>query len=191
MKLVVGLGNPGKQYELTRHNIGFIIVDMVCKNLKININQNKFDGEYVKTVVNNQDVIFLKPLTFMNLSGRCVSKFMNYFKIQPQDVLIIHDEVDLNFGQFQYKQNFSAAGHNGIKSIFHVTNNKTYQRLRIGVGKNPYFSTADWVLSNFSKIELDSIKNDEDFLVESIIAWITKDKFEDIMNKYNRHILKL
>ncbi|WP_308149760.1 aminoacyl-tRNA hydrolase [Spiroplasma sp. AdecLV25b] len=186
MKLVVGLGNPGRQYELTRHNIGFMIVDMVCKNLKLNISQNKFDGEYVKIVVNNQDVIFLKPLTFMNLSGRCVSKFMNYFKIQPQDVLIIHDEVDLNFGQFQYKQNFSAAGHNGIKSIFHETNIKTYQRLRIGVGKNPYFNTADWVLSNFSKVELTTIKNDEDFLIESVISWITNDKFEDIMNKYNK-----
>lgn len=186
MKLVVGLGNPGKQYELTRHNIGFIVVNMVCKNLKININQNKFDGDYIKTTVNDQDVIFLKPLTFMNLSGKCVSKFMHYFKIQQQDVLIIHDEVDLNFGQFQYKQNFSTAGHNGIKSIFQETNNKTYQRLRIGVGKNPYFNTADWVLSNFTKTEIDSIKNDEEILIESVINWITKDRFEDIMNKYNK-----
>lgn len=186
MKLVVGLGNPGKQYELTRHNIGFIIIDMVCKDLKIDIIKSKFDGLYVKTVVNNQDVIFLKPLTFMNLSGKCVSKFINYFKIQPQDVLIIHDEVDLNFGEFKYKQNFGAAGHNGVKSIFHETNNKTYQRLRIGVGKNPYFSTADWVLSNFSNIEINSIKNDEIFLVESVISWTTKEKFEDIMNKYNK-----
>lgn len=186
MKLVVGLGNPGKQYELTRHNIGFIIIDMICETLQININQNKFNGQYVKTVVNNTDIIFLKPLTFMNLSGFSVASFINYFKIKIENVLIIHDEVDLNFGQFQYKKNFSAAGHNGIKSIFSQTGSKDFQRLRVGVGKNSNFSTADWVLSKFTIDELKSIEQHKQFLVTSITDWISNNNFENIMNKYNK-----
>lgn len=186
MKLVVGLGNPGKQYELTRHNIGFIIIDMICETLQININQNKFNGQYVKTTVNNINVIFLKPLTFMNLSGFCVASFINYFKIKTENVLIIHDEVDLSFGQLQYKQKFSAAGHNGIKSIFNETGSKDFQRLRVGVGKNLNFSTADWVLNKFSNDELRSIEQHKQFLVASITDWISNNKFENIMNKYNK-----
>lgn len=186
MKLVVGLGNRGKQYELTRHNIGFIIIDMVCENLQININQIKFNGQYVKTTVNDSAVIFLKPLTFMNLSGFCVSNFMNYFKIKIENVLIIHDEVDLNFGQCQYKQKLSAAGHNGIKSIFEQIGSKDFQRLRVGVGKSPNFNTADWVLSKFSTEELKSIEYQKQFFVDSIISWISDNKFENIMNKYNK-----
>lgn len=186
MKLVVGLGNPGKEYELTRHNVGFMIIDMICDNLKIIINKNKFNGQYVKTTINEVDVIFLKPLTFMNLSGFCVSNFMSYFKIKVEDVLIIHDEVDLNFGQFQYKQNFSAAGHNGIKSIFNEIGSKNFQRLRIGIGKNPNFPTADWVLSKFSNEQLKVINSYQSFFVESVINWINDSKFENIMNKYNK-----
>lgn len=187
MKLVVGLGNPGKQYELTRHNIGFIIIDMICENLQLTIKQIKFNGQYVKTVVNGNDVIFLKPLTFMNLSGICVFNFMSYFKIKIEDVLIIHDEVDLSFGQFQYKQQFSAAGHNGIKSIFQQVGSKNFQRLRVGVGKNSNFNTADWVLSKFTNDELKRITtNYQQFFIESISSWIADSKFENIMNKYNK-----
>ena len=186
MKLVIGLGNPGKQYELTRHNIGFIIIDMICETLQLKINQIKFHGQYVKTTINGTDVIFLKPLTFMNLSGFCVSSFINYFKIKIENVLIIHDDVDLSFGQFQYKQKFSTAGHNGIKSIFNQIGSKDFQRLRIGVGKNPNFNTADWVLRNFSNDELNNINYYKQFFIESISSWVSDSKFENIMNKYNK-----
>lgn len=186
MKLVVGLGNPGKQYILTRHNIGFIIIDMICEHLNLSISKTKFNGQYIKTTINNNDVIFLKPLTFMNLSGNCVSNFMQYFNIAVKDVLIIHDDVDLSFGQWQYKQNFSVAGHNGIKDIFIKTATKEFQRLRIGVGKNINFSTAVWVLSNFTSDELTIIANNKSLFIESVISWINNNKFENIMSQYNK-----
>lgn len=142
MKLIVGLGNPGKQYEITRHNIGFMVIDSLSDYLKVLINQHKFDGVFVKTKYKNQDVILLKPLTFMNLSGNCVANFVHYFKIKAEDILIIHDEIDLKFGRIQFKNTGSAAGHNGLKDIFSKVRDKNILRLRIGIGRNENFSTA-------------------------------------------------
>lgn len=143
MKLIVGLGNPGIQYQLTRHNAGFIIIDGLTKELNLNVKKIKFSGEFIKTKYQDQDIIFLKPLTFMNLSGSCVASFMNFFKIKVEDVLIIHDEIDLDFGRIQFKSGGSAAGHNGLKDIFLKTNNNNFSRLRIGVGRNSNFSTVN------------------------------------------------
>lgn len=185
MKLIVGLGNPGKQYELTRHNIGFIIIDSLSQYLKVSLNQHKFDGEFIKIKYKNQDVILLKPLTFMNLSGNCVAKFIHYFKIKPEDILIIHDEVDLSFGQIQFKNKGSEAGHNGLKDIFAKIKAKNFMRLRIGVGRNSKFSTADWVLSDFNYSELELINNSQELFIEAILTWLEDDNIIYLMNKFN------
>ncbi|MBE4704172.1 aminoacyl-tRNA hydrolase [Spiroplasma platyhelix] len=185
MKLIVGLGNPGKKYELTRHNAGFIVLDSLSKELKVSLKQHKFDGEFVKTKYKSQDVILLKPLTFMNLSGSCVVSFMNYFKIKSEDVLIIHDEIDLPFGRIQFKNKGSAAGHNGLTDIFEKTKAKDLMRLRIGVGRNAKFSTVDWVLSNFDYQELLLINNNEKFFVDAILTWLKDDNITNLMNKFN------
>lgn len=185
MKLVIGLGNQGKQYEITRHNIGFIIIDDLSKYFKVSLKQHKFDGEFIKFKYKDQDVILLKPLTFMNLSGDCIVKFIHYFKIKEEDILIIHDEVDLNFGRIQFKNSGSSAGHNGLKDIFLKTKFKNLMRLRIGVGRNKNFNMANWVLSNFNYQELLKINNNQDFFVSMILTWIEENNITKLMNKFN------
>lgn len=185
MKLIVGLGNPGKQYELTRHNVGFIIVDSLAQHLDVSLKQSKFDGQFVKTKINQQDVILLKPLTFMNLSGNCVANFVHYFKIKAEDILLIHDEVDLNFGRIQFKNTGSPAGHNGLKDIFAKTKANHLMRLRVGVGRNVKFNTADWVLSKFEYSELELINNNEKLFVDAILTWLKDDNITHLMNKFN------
>lgn len=185
MKLIIGLGNPGIQYQSTRHNAGFIIIDNLAKELNLTNQVTKFSGEYVKTKYQDQDIILLKPLTFMNLSGICVASFINFFKIKPENVLIIHDEIDLDFGRIQFKNTGSAAGHNGLKDIFAKTNTNNFARLRIGVGRNPNFSTVNWVLSNFTNEELTRINNNSTLFFNAILNWVENGNINNLMNKFN------
>lgn len=185
MKLIVGLGNPGIQYQLTRHNAGFIIVDDLIKELNLTNKETKFSGEFIKTKYQNQDIILLKPLTFMNLSGSCLASFINFFKVKPEDVLIVHDEIDLDFGRIQFKNNGSAAGHNGLKDIFSKTNTNNFSRLRIGIGRNSNFSTVNWVLSNFTSEELARINNNQKLFFNAILNWVDNNNLNNLMNKFN------
>lgn len=185
MKLIVGLGNPGIQYQWTRHNVGFIIIDNLAKALNLTNKETKFSGEFIKTKYQNQDIILLKPLTFMNLSGICVANFINFFKIKLEDVLIIHDEIDLDFGRIQFKNTGSAAGHNGLKDIFAKTNTNNFARLRIGVGRNPNFSTVNWVLSKFTSEELARINNNSELFFNAILSWVDNNNLNNLMNKFN------
>lgn len=185
MKLIVGLGNPGIQYQLTRHNVGFIIVDSLVQELNLTDKATKFSGEFIKTKYQNQDVIFLKPMTFMNLSGICVASFVNFFKVKLEDILIIHDEIDLDFGTIQFKNSGSAAGHNGLKDIFAKTNTNNLARLRIGVGRNANFSTVNWVLSKFSNEELARINSHKNLFFDAILSWIIDNNSNNLMNKFN------
>lgn len=185
MKLVVGLGNPGSKYETTRHNIGFMIIDSLSNYFDTSLNQEKFTGNFAKLKYKEQDIILLKPLTFMNLSGSCVFSFIQYFKIKLEDVLIIHDEIDLNFGCVQFKNSGSAAGHNGLKDIFAKTKSSNLTRLRMGVGRSNNFNTADWVLSNFNYDELLRINNNKDFFVSLVLNWIEENDIDLLKNKFN------
>lgn len=155
-KLIVGLGNPGKKYELNRHNIGFLIIDNYTHNLgKFEYNK-KFDAEILKV----EEVIYAKPQTFMNLSGKSVSEICRFYQIEPEEILIIQDELDLDFGKIKVSFDSSDAGHNGIKSITDSLGTKKYFRLRFGVGKpTDYTPIEDYVLQDFTTIELSTIKN--------------------------------
>ena len=113
MKLIVGLGNPGQEYQNTRHNIGFRYLDLFIKEKKLGNFKEKFNGLYLKTTYNNQDIIFLKPLSYMNLSGEVVKKYKDYYKIDSKDILVIHDDLDIEIGKIKLKENGSGGGHNG------------------------------------------------------------------------------
>lgn len=178
MKLIVGLGNPGKKYENTRHNIGFILVDQYLGNIKFS---DKFNSLYYKTVINNVDVIFIKPQTFMNLSGDSVIKFVNYFNIKLCDILIIHDDLDMMCGTFKLKSNSSSGGHNGIKSIQSSLNTIDVPRLKVGILNEYKKDTNDFVLGNFSKVEINKIlKNNLNNVVDMFISY----DFEYTINNY-------
>ena len=185
MKLIVGLGNPGKEYENTRHNIGFIFIDSFAKQNNVDINKEKFNGLYAQTSINNEKVILLKPLSFMNLSGEVVRKYVDFFKIKLEDILIINDDLDLNIGRIRLRLSGSSGGHNGLKNIALHLNSENFKRLKIGISNDKTVDTKDYVLGKFSKEEkeiLDSLKETVNNLLND---YLTTD-FDKLMCKYNK-----
>lgn len=181
MKLIVGLGNPGKEYENTRHNIGFMVIDNYLKNEKFKI---KFNGMYLKKVINNEEVIFLKPLSYMNLSGEVVKKYVNYFKINLSDLLIISDDLDMPCFKIKLKYKGSSGGHNGLKNIIQNINTEEFKRLKIGISNNLNIDTKSYVLSKFNQEELEKLHKKFEITNNIINDFINLD-FEKVMSKYN------
>ncbi len=181
MKLIVGLGNPGKEYTNTRHNIGFMVLDNYLENATWH---SKFQASYTELKISNELVIFVKPETYMNLSGTSVVQFANFYKISSENILVIHDDLDLPLGTYRLKINSSSGGHNGIKSIINALNTNAFARLKIGVSKNKDIATKDYVLGKFTPDELNTITNlyptfnriINDFLIHDI---------NKLMNDYN------
>lgn len=184
MKLIVGLGNPGKEYEGTRHNCGFITLDVLADKLQVEINQSKFKGLYVKTKYAGEDIILLKPQTYMNLSGESVIQFMNFFKIDKQDILVVYDDLDMPVGKLRLRTSGSAGGHNGIKSIIHHIGGQDFNRIRIGIDRHPYIKVVDYVLGRFTKEEQANIIEGIDKASDAILMYIEKG-FVSAMNQYN------
>ena len=181
MKLLVGLGNPGQEYEKTRHNLGFIVVDQLTQRLGMELTKKKFQGLYCKT----NEYILLKPQTYMNNSGECISAFMNYWQIPQENFLVIYDDIALPLGKFRYREQGSNGGHNGMKNIIEKLSTDKFKRLRVGVGYNNYFLIKDWVLEKFSSQEKEALKKIFPNLVDSLLEWIKENNFKKIMNKYN------
>ena len=186
MKLVVGLGNPGKEYENTKHNIGFQFIDFYLDSLGEKVSWIKKDnGVYFQTIINQEKVLFLKPQTYMNLSGDCVSKFVNYYHISMDDILVVSDDLDLNIGNFKLKTAGSCGGHNGLRDIENKLHSNQFKRLKIGISKDHEIDTKDYVLSGFSKKDRENL----DHLFHSLID-VMNDyfvlSFEKLMSKYNR-----
>ncbi len=181
MKLIVGLGNPGKEYERNRHNIGFMILDSFLGDVNWS---SKFNGLYYKTTINGETILFLKPQSYMNLSGEVVFKYVDYFDINLEDILVIQDDLDLEVGHIRLKIDSSAGGHNGIKDIIKHLHSESFARLKIGISKNSLMDTKDYVLGNFSKGELETIfKNQE--AIETIIREFSAQNLRNLMNRYN------
>ena len=153
--LIVGLGNPGKDYERTRHNAGFRAIDILADKLGCRIDKGKFQGLYGQTVYGGRKLYLLKPQTYMNLSGRSVLQLSAYFNIPPQRIIVLFDDISLAPGRLRIRADGSAGGHNGIKSIISEVGSQNFPRVKIGVGSkpNPEFDLADWVLSTFSAKE--------------------------------------
>lgn len=185
MKLIIGLGNPGREYEDTRHNAGFKALDLIAQELRINISNDKFKGLYAKTKVKNEDVILLKPQTFMNLSGESVRSIMDFFKIDQQDLLVIYDDLDLPVGKIRLRQKGSAGGQNGVKNIIQHLGSQDFNRIRIGIGKDERIPTVDYVLG---KVRKEDLQDFEEALVDAknaAIHFINHD-FDVTMNTYNK-----
>lgn len=182
MKLIVGLGNPGKEYEQTRHNMGFMIIDAFASKHHLVINKNKFDGLYTEFMDQNEKVILLKPQKYINLSGEVIKKYMDFFKISANDLLIINDDLDMPFGKVKIKYKGSSGGHNGLKNIELHLKTQEYKRIKVGISNNKQVDTKDYVLGKIT---------DKKALEETIQlgVHILEDyfniSFDNLMNKYN------
>ncbi len=182
MKLIVGLGNPGKEYEKTRHNIGFMAIDSYCIKKEL-LFKKKFNGLYTKDIINGKEIIFLKPQSFMNLSGNVVKSYMNYFKINVDDIIVIYDDAAFEVGEIKIKPDGSSGGHNGIKDIISYLGTSNFKRIRVGISKNDK-NMVNHVLANFSKSEINKISKTL-YTINDIIEDYSKLSFENLMNKYN------
>lgn len=186
MKLVVGLGNPGKKYERTRHNVGFEVIDKCQERLKIELNQSKFKGAFGFTRVGSEKVFLLKPLTYMNLSGEAIAPLMNYFKIDKEDLLVVYDDLDLPPGKIRLRQKGSHGGHNGIRSIIQQLGTDQFNRIRIGIGRpDPGIAVPDYVLGSFAPNDRLNIDESVDRASKAVEAWVEKD-FLKVMNDFNQ-----
>lgn len=185
MRLIVGLGNPGKEYETTRHNIGFYMIDNYVEHHGLDGWKSKFNGLYIETNLFGEKVIFLKPQSYMNLSGGVVRKFVDFYKIDTNDILVISDDLDLNIGNFKLKDKGSSGGHNGLKDIERNLGTQEYSRLKIGIANNKLIDTKDYVLGKFSKDDLNIYRNLVDTVVNIIDDYFELD-IKSLMNKYNR-----
>ena len=153
--LIVGLGNPGREYEKTRHNCGFRAIDILAQKLSCKVDKGKFQGLYGQVNYNGSKLLLLKPMTYMNLSGRSVLQLSAYFHVPPQRIIVIFDDISLEPGRIRVRADGSAGGHNGIKSIIAEIGSQDFPRVKVGVGAKPHpeQDLADWVLSNFSASE--------------------------------------
>lgn len=184
MKMIVGLGNPGNEYINTRHNIGFMTLDNYIKTKNISVYKNKFNGLYIKAKINNEDVIFLKPQMYINLSGVVIKKYIDYFKVNISDILIISDDLDLEIGRYKLKSSGSSGGHNGLKNIELELGTQNYKRLKIGISNNKNIDTKDYVLGKLTESDLKTYT--EIFKVtDLIIDEFLFNDFDKIMSKYN------
>jgi len=189
MKLIIGLGNPEKQYQLTRHNIGFLIVNQLAHEENANWQNQKSNQALISKInINSNNILLAKPQTYMNLSGESVFNLQQYYQLNLKDILIIQDDLDLELGTFVFTDNHGHGGHNGIRSIFEKLNTHNINRLRIGIGRpfNTNFEIQKWVLSKFSPTELQEIQNIYPFLKKSIVEWCQTD-IKSTMNNWNQY----
>jgi PTH1 family peptidyl-tRNA hydrolase len=185
MKLVVGLGNPGRQYANHRHNIGFMTIDQIALDVRADSLKRKYNAQYAHVAYEDNDMVLVKPLTFMNLSGTSVRAFADYFKIPAEDVLIIVDDVHLNFGKIRVRANGSSGGHNGIKSVIGELGTKDFARVRIGVSHPPdAVALEDYVLSNFDEKEKNDLPKIISLASEVALAWVRRGA-HSVMQQYN------
>ncbi|UYL09483.1 aminoacyl-tRNA hydrolase [Bdellovibrio sp. SKB1291214] len=184
--LIVGLGNPGGEYKLTRHNIGFMAVDYFMQGLGNPSIKNQFKAEVAQATWQGHTLYFCKPQTYMNLSGESVQPLMGYYKIPQEHLIVIHDDIDQPFNQMKIHKNRGHGGHNGIKSISQLLGSQDYARLKLGVGRpeNPNYPVADYVLGKFTKEEFDKMP---DFLNKGIdaIESIILDGIQKASTKFN------
>ncbi|MBQ2903262.1 MAG: aminoacyl-tRNA hydrolase [Clostridia bacterium] len=158
--LIVGLGNPGRQYELTRHNAGFLFADLLADKNNIKINKIQFKSVTASIELGGHKCLLMKPQTFMNNSGEAVKQAAAFYKIPPEKIIVVFDDISLPCGKLRIRRKGSAGGHNGIKSIIYLMNSDNFPRVKLGVGEKPHpdYDLADWVLSNFKKDEISALR---------------------------------
>ncbi len=191
MYIIVGLGNPTKEYDNTRHNIGFAAIDMLADKYGINVTEVKHKALLGKGVIHGNKVILVKPMTYMNLSGEAVRAIVDYYKVdEEEELLVIYDDISLDVGQFRVRKKGSAGGHNGIKNIIAQLGHDTFQRIKIGVGEKPKgYDLADYVLGHFSKEDLATLKDGME-RIDSAVELILQGNIEEAMNRYNTKVAR-
>ena len=186
MYIIAGLGNPTREYEKTRHNVGFEVIDVLADRLGTTVEEKKFKGCYGRGIIGGQKVLLLKPQTFMNLSGESVRAAADFYKVDPEHIIIVYDDISLDVGQLRIRKKGSAGGHNGIKNIISHLGTQEFPRVRVGVGeKPPRMDLADYVLGHFSqgerKIMEDAVKEAADAVMEAV-----EEGIDHAMNSHNR-----
>ncbi len=184
MYIVVGLGNPGKKYENTKHNVGFITLDFLAEKNDIKINKIKHKALVGEGTVSGQKVLLVKPQTYMNLSGNSVREVMEYYKVEPEQLIVIYDDVDLPMGRLRIRKKGSAGTHNGMKSIIYDLQEEGFPRVRIGIGKERKMSLAGYVLGGFAKEERILMENAVERAAKAIECMLEKG-IDTAMGEYN------
>ena len=185
MYVMVGLGNPGLKYENTRHNVGFMTIDRIAEDYGVHVKTLKFKSLIGEVRIGNEKVILVKPQTYMNESGRAVVDIMNFYKLDPQNLIVIQDDIDIDFGSIRVKRKGSSGSHNGLKSIIYQINSDNFPRVKIAINKKPaYMDLADFVLSNFDKKEI-PILREEILQAKEACLTIVKRGIDSSMNEYN------
>ena len=185
MKLIVGLGNPGKKYEKTRHNTGFLVLDELAKDLGVSISINKFKALICKCNYKNENILLMKPQTYMNLSGEAVIEAMNFYRLTPSDIIIIYDDLDLPIGKIRLRQQGSAGGQNGVKNIILHLHTQEFDRIRVGIGKDSHIPTADYVLGKTKEDDLLEYEKSIKYAKDAILCAV-EEGFSKAMTKFNR-----
>lgn len=186
MKVIVGLGNPGVKYENTKHNVGFMLVDHLASQIQLEVDKEKFQGIYGIGTYQGEKILLLKPLTYMNLSGESLRAVIDFYKIDPKDIMVVYDDLDLPVGKIRLRMKGSAGGHNGIKSIIAHLGTQEFNRIRIGIGRPENgMSITDYVLSDFSKEDNEKIKEMISQAKKACIKWIDT-PFLEVMNEFNQ-----
>ncbi|MFY4777230.1 aminoacyl-tRNA hydrolase [Metabacillus sp. RGM 3146] len=185
MKMIVGLGNPGKQYERTRHNAGFLVIDELSDRLGIPLDKSKFNGVYGMGFAGGEKVLLVKPLTYMNLSGECIRPLMDFYDLQDEDLVVIYDDLDLPAGKIRLRTKGSAGGHNGIKSTILHLGTQVFNRIRIGIDRPPAgMKVPDYVLGRFTPDEQQPIQDAISLSADACESWL-KQPFLQVMNEFN------
>lgn len=185
MKLIVALGNPGQKYDKTKHNTGFMALDHYLNKNNLTLDKDKFEGFWTKQKINGEDVILLEPQTYMNDSGKSVAQVANFFKIKPEDILVIHDDMDMPIGKIRIRKSGKSGGHNGIKSIIACLGTSDFNRLKIGIQHPQKQSVVSWVLTPFND-EQQKLMDQAFETSEKIINDFTSGKnAQYLMNQYN------
>ena len=191
MKLVVGLGNPGKQYEKNRHNVGFMAIDIFSRRYGIKLDIKKKKALFGRGTLDGEEIILLKPQTFMNLSGEAVLYLASFLKIKSENIIVIADDSDLPLGMIRIRKNGSSGGHNGIKSLIYSLKTSNFPRIRIGIGRpsrESEIELSEYVLQDFPEEEYKIIKPVLEDVTDALYIMITS-SIEQAMNKYNRKIV--
>lgn len=186
MYIIAGLGNPTREYEKTRHNVGFDTIDVLADKLNTSVDEKKFKGLYGRGIIAGEKVILLKPQTFMNLSGESVREAADFYKVDPEHIIVIYDDISLDVGQLRIRKKGSAGGHNGIKNIIAHLGHDVFMRVKVGVGEKPKgYDLADYVLGHFSKEEKEKMEVAYEKAVQAV-RMAGLGEIDEAMNQFNR-----
>ena len=185
MYIIAGLGNPTREYEKTRHNVGFEVIDVLADMLGTTVEEKKFKGLYGRGIIGGEKVLLLKPQTFMNLSGESVRAAADFYKVDPEHIIIVYDDISLDVGQIRIRKKGSAGGHNGLKNIIKMLGHDTFTRVRMGVGEKPKnYDLADYVLGHFP-VEERKVMDDATKTAAEAIRMILTESADVAMNHFN------